>query len=96
MTTNTLSVKLSDLASASVANAVKEAFDFKINDADVDNSIASYVFSKGQGKLDTNGADGVSAGENLYVESVTINLTYGGGKSISYKINVNRTITITQ
>ena len=91
---DTLTVKTSE--ASTVADAVKKAFNFKINDVDVEGyANISYIYTNGGVKVEDAGGTTVTAGQNVYIEAIKVPVDFGSGNYVTYKIDVNRTITIT-
>ena len=82
-----------------IADAVKAAYNFKINDVDMETlgAAATWAFDYSVGSsLVTNnaGTTEVPVG-NLYVSAVKITIDFGGA-DVTYTIKVGNTITVTQ
>lgn len=83
----------------SIADAVKKAFNFKINGSDVneDTATLTYKVTKGGALTTSDGSGSVSQGENLYVHEVYYTTTWDSGASyIRYTFKVNSIVTITK
>ena len=85
-----------------VAAAVKQAFKFKINGNDINESTARFGYKVTKGMYYTipetnftDGAEVIKAGDNFYVHEVSYTTNWGGG-DVTYTFKVGKTITITK